>query len=41
LVGHEEAPLYEEAVRCGPVMVAARIDERLEEEAVAATTSTT
>ncbi len=35
-ISHEEAPLYEEAVRRGAVMVAARIDERLEEEAVAA-----
>ena len=39
-ISHEEAPLYEvlyeEAVRRGAVMVAACIDERLEEEAVAA-----
>lgn len=35
-ISHEEAPLYEEAVRRGVAMVAARIDERLEEEAVAA-----
>jgi hypothetical protein len=35
-ISHEEAPLYEEAVRRGAVMVAARIDDRLEEEAVAA-----
>ena len=33
-ISHEEAPLYEEAVRRGAVMVAARVDDRLEEEAV-------
>jgi hypothetical protein len=35
-ISHEEAPLYEEAVRRGAVMVAARTDDRLEEQAVAA-----
>lgn len=35
-ISHEEAPLYEEAVRRGAVMVAALVDDRLEEEAVAA-----
>jgi hypothetical protein len=35
-IAHEQAPLYEEAVRRGAVMVAALVDERLEEEAVAA-----
>jgi hypothetical protein len=36
-ISHEEAPLYEEAVRRGAVMVTARIDEELEEKrAVAA-----
>jgi uncharacterized membrane protein len=34
-ISHEEAPLYEEAVRRGAVMVAALVDDRLEEVAVA------
>jgi uncharacterized membrane protein len=35
-ISHEEAPLYEEAVRRGAIMLAARIDDQLEEDAVAA-----
>jgi uncharacterized membrane protein len=32
-ISHEEAPLYEEAVRRGAVIVAAAVDEELEDEA--------
>jgi hypothetical protein len=35
-ISHEEAPLYEEAVRRGAVMVAAVVDNRLEEAAIVA-----
>ncbi|HEX4134341.1 MAG TPA: hypothetical protein VHY84_06950 [Bryobacteraceae bacterium] len=35
-ISREEAPLYEEAVRRGAVIVAAVVDEQFEEEAVAA-----
>jgi hypothetical protein len=35
-ISHEEAPLYEEAVRRGAVMVAASVDEQFEEQALAA-----
>jgi uncharacterized membrane protein len=35
-ISHEEAPLYEEAVRRGAIMVAALVDDQLEAEAIAA-----
>ena len=35
-ISHEEAPLYEEAVRRGAVVVAARVDDRFEDNAVVA-----
>jgi uncharacterized membrane protein len=33
-ISHEEAPLYEEAVRRGAVIVVAKVDEQFEDEAV-------
>jgi hypothetical protein len=34
-ISHEEAPLYEEAIRRGAVIALAKVDERMEPEAVA------